>query len=264
MHASVAALAQAGVPAPVAGVVLLQLQPPGTASELHLKNGALEVPYPESFKVLVALALNADGAGSESQVNVLLPRSAFDRIADHVGARRIDSLSLRPGDAADDVVLVHLGASLGSAIGPGISVERLLIDELASALTFHIAWRFGRMEAPKQTARGGLAPWQLSLSRKRLDQHLSGDLRLDEIAAECGLTTSYFTRAFSASTGVPPHRWLNHRRVERAKAMILSDNIPLAQIAHACGFSDQSHFTRVFSSLVGIPPARWRVVQEQV
>jgi AraC family transcriptional regulator len=248
----------------VAGAVLLQLQPPGTASELPLTSAALEIPYPESFKVLVALALNADGVGAESHVNVLLPRAVFDRIADHVGARRIDSLSMRPGDAADDVVLVHLGASLGIASDPGTGAERLLIDELASALTLHIAQRFGHMEAPKQAARGGLAPWQLSLSRKRLDQHLSGDLRLDEIASECGLSTSYFIRAFSASTGVPPHRWLNRRRIERAKAMILSANIPLAQIAHACGFSDQSHFTRVFSSVVGLPPARWRVAQEQM
>jgi transcriptional regulator GlxA family with amidase domain len=46
---------------------------------------------------------------------------------------------------------------------------------------------------------------------------------------------------------MPPHQWLTKQRVERAKARLTTGSPELAEIAEACGFTDQSHFTRVFS-----------------
>jgi len=69
---------------------------------------------------------------------------------------------------------------------------------------------------------------------------------------------SRFVRAFREATGLPPHRWLRAFRVERAKELMLSGSLSLAQIAYECGFSDQSHFTRVFSQSVRMTPAAWR------
>lgn len=48
------------------------------------------------------------------------------------------------------------------------------------------------------------------------------------------------------------------RRVAAAKIRMRSEHMSLAQIALACGFSDQSHFTRVFSTVTGMTPGRWR------
>lgn len=46
------------------------------------------------------------------------------------------------------------------------------------------------------------------------------------------------------------------RRLELARRMI-AEGEPLAQIAVAAGFSDQSHFNRQFKKAFGIPPGRW-------
>jgi AraC family transcriptional regulator len=81
---------------------------------------------------------------------------------------------------------------------------------------------------------------------------------LKDLAAACGLSVSYFVRAFKASTGDPPHRWMLRHRIERAKAQLGETEARLADIAIACGFADQSHFTRVFKSFVGLSPAAWR------
>ena len=65
-------------------------------------------------------------------------------------------------------------------------------------------------------------------------------------------------RAFRAETGMSPHRWLVHRRCERAKRLMAETGMPLADVAVACGFAHQAHFTNTFHRTVGTTPGRWR------
>ncbi len=91
-----------------------------------------------------------------------------------------------------------------------------------------------------------------------MDAHLDANIRVADLAAPCGLSSSYFVQAFKKSTGMTPHRWLMQRRVEKAKELLRNSETPAADVALACGFANQSHFTRVFSSVVGCPPGEWR------
>src|SRR5258708_15994536 len=91
-----------------------------------------------------------------------------------------------------------------------------------------------------------------------MESDLGGALSLQRIAAEFDLSGSHFSRAFRASTGLPPHQWLLHQRVKAAKQLMTVRELPLAEIAISAGFANQSHFTRVFSSLVSASPAAWR------
>ena len=88
--------------------------------------------------------------------------------------------------------------------------------------------------------------------------HIDGEITLEELAGECELSRSHFARAFRKTTGRPPHRWLVEQRIERAKHMLLKSDLPLAEIADSCGFSDQSHFSKVFAGALGVPPGEWR------
>jgi AraC-like DNA-binding protein len=78
------------------------------------------------------------------------------------------------------------------------------------------------------------------------------------LAAACGLSRSHFAHAFRATTGVPPHKWLLLHRVRHACEMMERTDTCLAEIAHSCGFADQSHFSRTFRSVMGNSPAVWR------
>ena len=88
--------------------------------------------------------------------------------------------------------------------------------------------------------------------------NLGGDITLSEVANECGLSLSYFTRAFKQSTGDAPHRWLLRQRFQHAKTLLCETQMSLAEIAIVCGFADQSHFTRVFGAHTGQAPGVWR------
>jgi AraC-like DNA-binding protein len=84
---------------------------------------------------------------------------------------------------------------------------------------------------------------------------LADDPSVSQVANECGLSTSYFVRAFKQTTGIPPHRWLTKQRVERAKELLRDPDRELADIAQLCGIVDQSHFTRVFPGARDTVPA---------
>jgi AraC family transcriptional regulator len=108
-------------------------------------------------------------------------------------------------------------------------------------------------------AAGRLSPEQRLRALELIDARLDGDLSVAELAGSCGLSGSSFRRAFKKTTGVTPHRWLMQRRVDRAKDLLFRQpTMPLAQIALASGFADQSHFTHVFTAIVGAAPGEWR------
>ncbi len=105
---------------------------------------------------------------------------------------------------------------------------------------------------------GKLAPWQVRTASAFIDQNSDRNLQVRDVAAAVRLSPSYFSHAFKESFGQAAKSYIIERRIERAKAMMLSSRDSLAQIALACGFSDQAHFCRTFRGVVGQTPSRWR------
>ena len=85
--------------------------------------------------------------------------------------------------------------------------------------------------------RGGLAPWQARRATELLAARLDGGIGISEPAGACGLSPSHFAQAFRHTTGLPPHRWLTQRRIDRACELMRSSDLGLADIAYACGFA---------------------------
>jgi len=89
-------------------------------------------------------------------------------------------------------------------------------------------------------------------------EHLDGELRLERLADECGISVSHFARSFRRSFGTSAHRYLILKRIEIAKALLSETNNSLVEVAAQTGFSDQAAFTRAFANVVGATPAKWR------
>jgi AraC-like DNA-binding protein len=191
-------------------------------------------------------------------VQLYLPQTILDEIADDCAANRIGPLSCPPGISLTDPVVRHLSVCLLPALEQPAQVNRLFLDYITLALSTHLACAYGGMRDASRLHQGRLAPWQERLAKDLIQSHLSEDLPLARIASECGLSLSHFSRAFKRSTGLPPHRWLLERRLDHAKDLMLSSTLSLAAIALACGFADQSHLSRLFARKVGMPPRAWR------
>jgi AraC family transcriptional regulator len=228
------------------------------------ETGGLQVvPFPHGAASLVSLALDPKANPDDMShcFNFLIPRATFNQLADDHGADRIVQLAVKPGVAANDPIVLHLANCLIPAIGRHDAANNEFVDRVTTALNIHFARRYGGMQFPRPLVSGGLTPWQLRLARDTINANLEGELLLEQIARDCGLSVGHFARAFTRSTGVSPHRWLMQRRVDVAKDLMLTTDSSLVEISLKCGFSDQSHFTRVFAEATGETPGRWRQIQ---
>ena len=94
----------------------------------------------------------------------------------------------------------------------------------------------------------------LRFAKARQGEHLD----LGEWADFVGLSTNEFARRFQQHTGVAPYTWFMDRRIDEAKRLMTSSDMPLVEIALESGFCSQSHFTEAFRRRVGTSPGRWR------
>ena len=74
---------------------------------------------------------------------------------------------------------------------------------------------------------------------------------------ELGTHPSHLVRVFRREYGLPPHRYVVGRRLDRARPLLLA-GMPIADVAAATGFHDQSHLTRHFRALLGTTPGAFR------
>lgn len=191
-------------------------------------------------------------------VHFYLPVTALHAIADEAEARRIDELRYEPAVSRADPFLHGVALSLLPLFRHPERASQLFLDHPMLAAGHHMAGAFGGMAPTFGPVTGGLTLSQERRAKERLAADPAGRTRLADLARDCGLSTSRFSRAFRRSVGMPPHRWLIQQRVERAKVLLRTGEASLAEIALASGFSDQSHFTRCFSSWVGSSPGQWR------
>jgi len=200
----------------------------------------------------------AEVADPFESVHVSVPLSALNDLSDELRIPTIDELVCPVQSPRVDPVMLHLVLALLPALVQPGEVSALFADYLFAAIGIHLAQAYGGAGCPPEIARGGLAPWQERRVKEMLLDDLRGDPALADLAQACGLSARHLARAFKATTGLPPHRWLLRRRVERAKELLEHGDESVSGIALACGFADQSHLTRVFQALAGSSPSAWR------
>ena len=106
--------------------------------------------------------------------------------------------------------------------------------------------------------RGGLSAGTLRRISDYIDKQLSDSISLHDLASMAGLSHCHFAKAFKQSIGMPPHRYIIKRRIEKAMVLIQATDRPLSQIALDVGCCDQSHFSRLIARATGITPLRLR------
>jgi AraC-like DNA-binding protein len=96
-------------------------------------------------------------------------------------------------------------------------------------------------------------PAAMARAREYLNDHLETNVSLLELVGLTGLAAPALVHAFATTVGLPPHAYHVQVRVNRARAL-LKRGEPLARVAAATGFTDQSHLTRHFRRIVGVTP----------
>ena len=104
----------------------------------------------------------------------------------------------------------------------------------------------------------------LSYASKAMDyiaEHLSEEIRVEDIARLVGIAPSYLQRLFKQATDMTIIEYVNRLRIDRSKKLLMHMEDPIVDVAIAAGFNSRQHFFRVFHSIVGMSPQQFR--QEQ-
>jgi AraC-like DNA-binding protein len=88
----------------------------------------------------------------------------------------------------------------------------------------------------------------------RMEQHPERSFSVEHAAKKCFLSDTSFRAKFKQITGFTPTEYRNHLRIERADAMLRTENFTLDAIAEMLGFWDSAHFCRVYKQLRGHTP----------
>ncbi len=104
--------------------------------------------------------------------------------------------------------------------------------------------------------RGAIDTAAINRVRDYIRENAASLVSSDDLEALSGLDRFSLARQFRALCGTSPHRYLTMRRPDLARSLI-STGMPLAEVATAAGFADQSHLNRQFKKAFGMTPGGW-------
>jgi AraC family transcriptional regulator len=133
---------------------------------------------------------------------------------------RFAEIQFRPRLLFFDCDLWDTAVKLRAQLGSSDQKQTAYAEALSIALACELI-RVNESCLPSvRRIRGGLPEWQQKKLMQYIDEHLAEDVSLSSLAELVHLSPYHFSRMFKQSFGVPPHRYLASRRIERAKSLL--------------------------------------------
>ncbi len=95
---------------------------------------------------------------------------------------------------------------------------------------------------------------RLLRAKDRMDAASEEEWPMERLASVSGVSEAHFARSFKEAFGIPPHRYLLTRRIERAKALLRDTDRPIIDIMMETGWQSLGTFGRVFKDITGESP----------
>jgi len=194
-----------------------------------------------------------ESAEEYSELSLRLPRKLMDDIASRM---EIDParIELREHFQLRDAHLRHIGLALKAEFEAGFPHGRLFAESLATALGVILVHQHSN--APRALSSTGP---KMSMSRLRdllsyIDEHISHELSLRELAGVAGLSVSHCKATFRSMMGMPLHQYVIQRRVEHARRLLDKGTHTILETALSTGFSSPSHLALHLKRQLGSTP----------
>ena len=98
----------------------------------------------------------------------------------------------------------------------------------------------------------------ISVVKQYIKDHFRENINREELANIAFITPNYLSKRFCSETGMSLREYINQRRVEEAKRLLLSTSKTVSEIACEVGFENISYFSTVFHKFSGVSPVGWR------
>ncbi|HTV37261.1 MAG TPA: DJ-1/PfpI family protein [Xanthobacteraceae bacterium] len=159
-----------------------------------------------------------------------------------------------------------------AGVTAGIDLTLALIEEdlgrkLAMQVARHLVVFLNRPGGQSQfsaaleaqaAAADGNAPNHFAPLHGWIAENLTGDLRVESLAEQAGMSARTFARVYAAKMGTTPARMVEKIRIEAVRRRLEETDVPIKRIAAECGFGQEERLRRAFARQVGTTPAEYR------
>jgi AraC-like DNA-binding protein len=219
----------------------------GRPSRAMCRRGAVQLMKPDE-------TVHTAGVGHTRIFQICLsPSYLTDYLGRHFvmpGGTDLDTRQL------NDLGIATLARSHQDAMQYGLMMRQLYFDQLREAIVRRIISVYSVRQEGNKTRSETLAPTTTRALIDYIEANLFRDLRLAELSKVAGLSRAHFARSFLQVLGMSPHKYVQHRRLNRAMALLRFRRMTTSQIAAVTGFVDAAHLTRVFRLKFGVLPSR--------
>jgi len=195
----------------------------------------------------------AGGFEAETAFDTLEIRLAPDRF-DRIAADLRVKANFETRHLLRDARVVHLARALYSDGETASPVGALFAQTIGDAL----AIRLLNLDERSPDLRIRLSETQLTRVREHIETNLDQPLGIDELSRIAGASSAHLRKWFKAATGFTIHRFILHRRIERARVLLSNTRLAISEIAATVGFAHQSHLTQWMRRELGTTPAQVR------
>lgn len=224
-------------------------------------------PNQPAYAVLASSEIGIYGPGSDLPSTQVQQRAALYLSLDvetlsEVAEETIDGgmsrLKLRTGEGHSDPPLALLISAVQAAVHSkadddnALPLARAIAARLIQSHSTDHQIRYPKFE-PEASVCQELRP-----AIRYLRDHIDRNVTLGELSRVTNKSVSTLSRMFVTETGSAPHQYLIQLRLTKAKALLQTTNLPLLDIADACGFSHVEHLARIFKRHTGISPSAYR------
>lgn len=95
---------------------------------------------------------------------------------------------------------------------------------------------------------------------KFIHNNIYDNMEVDGLADVACVSKPYLIRLFKRDFGMSPLQYVNHKKVEKAELLLLTEDMPVKEVAYTLGFSDHSYFIRLFKKMTGRTPQEYRMM----
>ncbi|SEN66571.1 Helix-turn-helix domain-containing protein [Mesobacillus persicus] len=120
-------------------------------------------------------------------------------------------------------------------------IEKVVDEKIVDANT--------KMDSTKDTIRKAMS---------YIDQHLKEELTQKDVAAHVHLNPSYFSVLFKEQVKMNFSEYVTRKRIQRAKELMISTNLPISEIAEEAGYKTAKYFIKLFKENEGMTPSAYR------
>jgi AraC family transcriptional regulator len=165
-----------------------------------------------------------------------------------------DRISLTHCFSQYDLHIMQIAMMLLAELKSGGIMGELYVESLTQLLVVHLLRHYCTLTQTITSVSDSLTRVRLQQAIDYIHAHLSKDLSLVQIAGSINISPTYFASLFKQATGISLHQYVIKQRVERAKLLLTTTDLPIASIAFQVGFSSQSHLNQHCKRLTGMTP----------